>query len=271
MHQRFAPRTHRFTYRLSTWLLDIDELDELDQQLPGFGRNRRAPVSFCDRDYGRGDGTPARAFIEGLLAGQQRPHPARVELLCQVRLCGYVFNPLSVWFCYDPSGRLHTTVYEVRNTFGERHHYLVAHPPAEVQAPATRYQHQADKCFYVSPFMPMACTYRFELQRPLQHLYLAIHQSQDGAPLLDAVWHGRQQALTAASLRRVLIRLPLNSVKVIAAIHWEALRLWLRGLRLVPRQPAPAPGLSLGHSTTPTTLSAASAAQPLSGSADDYS
>jgi DUF1365 family protein len=256
MHQRFAPRQHRFTYQLTSWLIDIDELPQLDQNLKGFGWNKRALFSFIDTDYGFGDGIPARVFIDTMLKDFNLPRAHRVELLCQVRCLGFVFNPLAVWFCYDEQERLTATLYEVRNTFKQRHHYFVPETvtprTAEEASETTRqthnqtghqtipvyHHHRSEKNFYVSPFMPMDCQYEFRFQRPDAHLNLTIQQTSQGKPLMVAAWRGERQTLSQTALNSLAVRHPLSTLKIIFAIHWEALRLWIKGMRLITR-PAP--------------------------------
>jgi len=244
MHRRHFPRPHQFRYRLTSWLIDIDQLAELDTELKGFGWNRRALFSFYDRDYGGADGRSPRQFIDQLCSHYQQPRPYQVKLLCQIRCFGHVFNPLAVWFCFDRDQQLYATVYEVRNTFGERHHYLVFDqtPPENGQ-----YQHSSDKQLYVSPFMEMACRYHFKFHPPGQTLHLTIRQQQQEKPVLDAVWRGKHQQLTQRSLLQMLYRYPFNSLKVLTAIHWEALRLWLKGMRPVARPEPPKQNVTLGQ------------------------
>lgn len=247
MHHRFAPKTHRFVYTLTSWLINIDELALLDKQLWGFGYNRAALFSFHDKDYGWADGQPVRRFIDQLLADHQQPRAARVMLLCQVRGLGCLFNPLAVWFCYDPDDQLMAVVYEVRNTFGQRHHYLV--PVSEQGA---LHRHIADKRFYVSPFMPMACEYAFRFQEPGDRLMFCINQRHDNTRMMSAVWRGQKQPLQPFSLCKQLFRSPVSSLKIITAIHWEAFRLWRKGLRLIPRPSLPATPTTLGREVIQT-------------------
>ncbi|MCV6588278.1 MAG: DUF1365 domain-containing protein [Marinobacterium sp.] len=254
MHHRHHPRVHRFRYRLSSWLIDIDQLAALNQ-LTLFGWNHAAPFSFHDADYGSGDGRSPRQFIDQLLAEYQLPIATQVKLLCQIRCLGHVFNPLSVWFCHNETGELYATVYEVRNTFGGRHHYLVADsaPVSANRRHRTRQYHHCTKQFHVSPFMGMGCDYHFVVKPPDERLYLRIRQLETcagddssphkGRPLLDALWRGQRQSLNNRTLAWQLLRYPLNSIKVLAAIHWQALRLWCKGVPFIrgpirPEQPS---------------------------------
>lgn len=247
MHHRHQPKTHRFVYRLTSWLIDIDELPTLDRTLFGFGYNRFSLFSLHDKDYGFADGTPLRIFIDNLMAQHGLPRPHRVELLCQVRSLGMLFNPLVVWFCYTPQNRLSAVLYEVRNTFGQRHHYLVpvTHPDERVQ------RHRASKCFYVSPFMAMDCEYRFRFRTPDQHLQFAIQQYRQTERILTATWTGVRAPLSQKNLLLQVIRNPVSAVKIFVSIHWEAFRLWRKGLTLIKRPAAPILPVTSGQSICP--------------------
>lgn len=249
MHQRFTPRQHRFTYQLTSWLVDIDELAKLDQQLSGFGWNKRAFFSFHDSDYGFGDGTSPRNFIDTLLSNYGLPRAHNVQLLCQVRCLGYVFNPLAVWFCYNEQQQLIATLYEVRNTFKQRHHYLVPESTlAESKiTPPHYYHHRSEKCFYVSPFMPMSCQYQFRFRCPDDNLNLTIQQTSANKPIMNASWRGKKQTLSQTALNSLGIKHPLSTIKIMFAIHWEAIRLWIKGMRVVTRPAPPEQLVTLGQ------------------------
>ena len=161
----------------------------------------------------------------------------RVLLLCYPRLLGYTFNPLSVYFCYRADGALALMIYEVRNTFGEIHTYVLPVKPGEISDAGVR--QSQDKLFYVSPFIEMAMRYHFRVSPPAESVKLRILETDGEGPLLAATFNGRRRALDTAALLRSFFSLPLVTLKIIAAIHWEALRLWLKGARLVPRSELP--------------------------------
>jgi uncharacterized protein len=148
-------------------------------------------------------------------------------------LMGYTFNPLSVYFCYRANGQLALIIYEVRNTFGDIHPYVLPVSPGEISAAGVR--QQQDKLFYVSPFIEMAMRYHFRASPPGHNFKLRILETDREGPLLAATFHGQRRALTTAALLRSFFLLPLVTFKIVAAIHWEALRIWLKGARLVPR------------------------------------
>ena len=220
VHQRHRPRKHFLRYRVFSVLIDLDELPQLDA-LRWFGHNRTALFSFRDSDHG--DGGPLRDWVAGQLASEGLPAPARIRLLCYPRILNYVFNPLTVWYCDDASGNPLATIYEVHNTFGERHTYVL---------PAARPDQAADKAFYVSPFIDMDCRYEFRLSRPEERVRVAIHETRAGEPLLYAAFTGDRRPFTDATLARLFFTHPLMTLKVTAGIHWEALRLILKGIRI---------------------------------------
>ncbi len=148
------------------------------------------------------------------------------RVLCYPRLFGYVFNPLSVWFCHAGDGSLAAIVYEVHNTYGERHTYVLRADNDDALA-----QQQADKGFFVSPFLSMDCRYRFTVRQPGDDVLVAINEEEGGAPILTATFAGRRRPLTDGNLLWMLVRYPLMTLKVVAAIHFEAVRLMAKGMR----------------------------------------
>ena len=165
----------------------------------------------------------------------------KIFLLCMPRMFGYGFNPLSIYFCYDARGAHTAIMYEVHNTFGERHSYLI---PVAVAADAFIDQY-CHKTFHVSPFMDMAMTYRFRVSGPHERLTVAITTSDPNGVMLTAVLSGERRDLTDHALLRVLVTHPLLTLKVIAAIHWNALWLLLKGIRLRPRPAPPAAAVTV--------------------------
>jgi uncharacterized protein len=234
MHARLKPMGHRFSYRVMSLLIDLDRLGDADRQSPLFGVNRAALYSFNEADHGERDGSSLRAYAQRCAAERGIDLTGgRVLLLCYPRLLGYTFNPLSVYFCYRADGTLGLLIYEVRNTLGDIHSYALAVKPDEVSDAGVR--QQQDKLFYVSPFIEMAMRYHFRVSPPAEDVKLRILETDREGPLLAATFHGRRRALTSAALLRAFFSLPLVTFKIVAAIHWQALRLWLKGARLVPR------------------------------------
>lgn len=234
MHARLKPMGHRFSYRVMSLLIDLDRLDEADRQSPLFGVNRAALYSFHEADHGKRDGSSLRAYAHGCAAEHGIDLTGgKVLLLCYPRLLGFTFNPLSLYFCHRADGELALIVYEVRNTFGDIHSYVLPVKPGETSAAGVR--QQQDKQFYVSPFVEMAMRYHFRILPPSETVRLRILETDREGPLLAATFNGRRRALTTGALLRSFVALPLVTLKIVAAIHWEALRLWLKGARLIPR------------------------------------
>ncbi len=234
MHARLKPMGHRFSYRVMSLLIDLDRLGEADRQSRLFGVNRPALYSFNEADHGLRDGSSLRGHVQRCAEGHGIDLTGgRVLLLCYPRLLGYTFNPLSAYFCYRADGDLALIIYEVRNTFGDIHSYVLPVKPDEISNAGVR--QQQEKLFYVSPFVEMAMRYHFRVSPPGQSVKLRILETDREGPLLSATFNGRRRALTTAALLRSFFALPLVTFKIVAAIHWEALRLWLKGARLVPR------------------------------------
>ncbi len=234
MHARLKPSGHRFSYRVMSLLIDLDRLDAADRQSPLFGVNRAALYAFHEKDHGERDGSSLRAYAQRCAARYNIDlNGGRVQLLCYPRLLGYTFNPLSVYFCYRANGALAVVIYEVRNTFGEMHAYVLPVRPGSLTAAGLR--QEQDKLFYVSPFVEMAMRYRFRVSPPGEQVKLRILETDRDGPLLAATFRGQQRKMTTSALLRAFISLPLVTFKIVAAIHWEALRLWLKGVRLVVR------------------------------------
>jgi DUF1365 family protein len=237
MHARLRPVRHRFTYRVMSLLIDLDRLDEADRQSRLFAVNRAALFSFHESDHGERNGASLGDHARRLAAARGvEMSGGRILLLCYPRLLGYSFNPLSIYFCYRASGELALLIYEVRNTFGEIHPYVLQVDEGHGGDAVIR-QSQA-KQFYVSPFMQMAMRYHFRLTSPGAQVMVKILERDESGLVLAAAFSGQRDALTSRTLLRAFLTLPLLTFKVTAAIHWEALRLWLKGVRLVPRSRA---------------------------------
>ncbi|HSZ96600.1 MAG TPA: DUF1365 domain-containing protein [Bradyrhizobium sp.] len=234
MHARLKPVGHRFSYRVMSLLIDLDRLEVADRQTRLFGVNRRALYSFHEADHGDRDGSSLRLYAQRCAAEHGIDLTGgRVLLLCYPRLFGYTFNPLSVYYCYRADGQPALLIYEVRNTFGDIHAYVLPVTRGDI-SPAGIRQTQ-DKRFYVSPFVEMAMRYHFRVMLPQDRVKLRILETNSEGPLLSATFNGQRRILTTRELLRSFFSLPLVTLKIIAAIHWEALRLWLKGVRPVPR------------------------------------
>lgn len=260
MHRRLRPRAHKLRYRVFWMLLDLDEIDDVSRGLRLFSHNSFNAVSFYDVDHGDGGGRSLREQADRHLrkAGIETGGGA-IKLLCMPRMFGYGFNPLSVYFCYQREGSLAAILYEVHNTFGERHTYLIpVDQPARAvvdqqignqqvgnqqAAPDQQVVDQrCDKVFYVSPFMDMDMTYAFRVAAPAERVTVAIRTGDKDGLLLFAALNGERRPLTERALLRAVLAYPLLTLKVVGAIHWHALRMMLKGFRLRSRpKPPPIP------------------------------
>jgi uncharacterized protein len=240
VHRRLRPKRHYLRYAAFWMLLDLDEIGDLDRRLILFSRGRFNAMSFFDTDHGEQTREPLRRQVERhLTAAGIAADGGAIRLLCMPRIFGYGFNPLSIYFCYRRDGALAALLYEVRNTFGERHSYLIAVEQTGGGAGGAIRQ-SCDKCFYVSPFMDMRMRYQFRVVPPERDVSVAISAGDAQGPTIVASLAGRREALTDAALLRLLLRVPFLTLKVMAAIHWHALRMWLKGFALKPRPAKPA-------------------------------
>jgi DUF1365 family protein len=216
VHARRAPARHVFRYPVSYWLFDLDELPELERRLRLFSVNRPNVVALRDHDHFDGTMPLKQAVID--LADD--PSVERVLMLTQPRVLGYVFNPVSFYWCYRDDGSLACMVAELNNTFGER-------LPEVLRGEALRYEQR--KRLHVSPFFGLDQSYEYAFSQPGDEVWARIHVRDDGGDRpLTAVLHGRRHELTNRSLVALLLRYPLQPLQVILLIHWQALRLWLK-------------------------------------------
>lgn len=243
-HRRNAPREHRFSYGVFQILVDVDRLDQAFTGLKALRQGRLGLFSFAERDHGARDGSPLRPWVEQTLKQAGLDVPAtRIQLLCFPRVLGFVFNPISLFFIYGPNDQLSAVLYEVNNTFGQTHAYVVPTEGLEVE------RHEAEKLLYVSPFYRVEGGYRFTVTPPDDRLSLTILKQVGGEIDFTATLIARREALTDAALIKLFFAMPLMTVGVVAAIHWEAVRLWFKGAVFGARPAGPKAGVSLGHVT----------------------
>ncbi len=228
MHQRLRPRRHRLKRRVFWLLLDLAEIDGLARRLRLFSRNRWNLLAFFDRDHGDGSGRPLRDQVEARMAaiGVDLQGGA-IRLLTMPRVLGYVFNPISVYYCHGPDGRLAALSYEVTSTFGERRWYDLAVAPDEGNG---LFRQTCAKTLYVSPFLDMEIQYRFHGGAPADRVALTVRCDDPAGPVLNATLWGERRPLEDRTLLRAAAGYPFMTLGVVAAIHWEALILWLKGV-----------------------------------------
>ena len=235
LHRRLIPVDYRFSYRVFSLLLDLDALS--DMRLRFLSLNRLNLLSFHERDHGPRDGSPLKPWAEDLLRSKGIDiEGGRIQLLCFPRVLGYGFNPLGIWYCHHRDGSLRAVVAEVNNTFGEHHFYLLCNDRHPLFWPLTQ---SVEKVFHVSPLMDMKARYDFRLAEPSDRLSVLIKQFQNGELTLIASQQGAGYSLSDKRLLAALFRVPLMTFKVMAAIHWQALKIWLRGAPFFPKPEPP--------------------------------
>lgn len=234
--RHLAPRL-RFRYRLFYVLVDVDRIEALARSLRWFSYNDFNLVSFHDRDHGNRMPGGLRRWAEAVLfsAGIVLPG-GRIRLLCLPRVIGFAFNPLSLWYCEHADGTLRAVIAEVRNTFGERHSYLLHAGGAPIGA---RHEIDKDKRFHVSPFLDLDGRYRFHVSPPGTALRLTIRETRGDQSVLDAALSGARRPLSDGHLLAAVAAMPFMTLKVVFAIHWQALRLWCRGALVRPKPNPP--------------------------------
>lgn len=217
VHARFAPRKHRFSYGAFLFALDLDEIDALTKRIPWLSRNRFNLYSYFDCDH------IGSERVQAMLRSSGIDEPiAKVVLVTNLRILGYVFNPVSFYYCFSAAGEPLGAVAEVNNTFGDRKTYILT----ERRGSSLVAVHAKD--FYISPFIARDATLDLRLRLPDDRLVIAMHDFEKGRHVLTATVAADARPLTAPRLLWMTFRYPLLTLKVIAAIHWEALRLWLK-------------------------------------------
>jgi DUF1365 family protein len=223
VHERSRPRRNAFRYRIWMAYIDLDEIDELDRTVGGFGHNRRAWASLRDIDHGPRDGSPLRPWIDSVLAQAGIDLAGGpVRLLTFLRGGPFRFYPVSFWYCFSADGALRAILAEVHNTFGGRHNYLLHRDGEPMGFSEDLFE---TKVFHVSPFIPMDARYRFRFTEPGEHLTVSIHEDVEGAPLLVAgiSLHARPfDTPTMRELNRRYLSMPLRAWLL---IHFQAIRL----------------------------------------------
>ena len=231
IHRRFKPKEHYFKYSVFSLLIDIDELEIIENKIKIFSYNKFNIISFFDKDHGPRDGTSVKQWvIKNLKDIGIENIKIQIKLLCYPRIFGYVFNPLSVFFIYDENSRLIAILYEVKNTFGEQHTYVFKTDDDKVII------NECNKKFHVSPFIEMECHYYFRVLKPSDKISVIIDQKDKDGKLLYASQDGKAVTFNEKNLLTSYISHPLMTFKIIAAIHYEALKLWLKGIKIIKRK-----------------------------------
>ena len=232
IHKRFKPKEHFFKYSVFSLFIDLAELKEIEKKINFFSYNKFNLISFFDIDHGPRDGSSLEDWVKqnlkiiGILKKS-----VKIRLLCYPRIFGYVFNPLSIFFIYDENDHLISILYEVKNTFGEQHTYVF-----KTEKGRNLIENTCNKKFHVSPFIEMKCEYFFKILIPESKLSVIINQNDDTGKLLYASQDGIKKKLNNKNLIISYITHPLMTFKIIGAIHYEALKLWLKGIKFVKKK-----------------------------------
>ena len=231
IHKRFKPKIHFFKYKVFSLLLDLSDLNRLDKDISFFSYNTFNLISFFDKDHGERDGSSLFEWVKKSLAENNiNSENIKIKLLCYPRIFGYVFNPLSVFFVYDNQENLISILYEVKNTFGEQHTYIFKVENNNLL------QHNCSKKFHVSPFIEMDCNYFFKTLKPAEKISVIIDQYQLDDKILFASQDGRRADFNSKELLKSYIKHPLMTFKIISAIHFEAFKLWSKGIKFVKKK-----------------------------------
>ena len=232
IHKRFKPKVHSFKYKVFSLLIDLSELDFLEKNLKLFSYNKFNILSFYSKDHGPRDGSPLKDWvINNLEKNNIETKDIQIKLLCYPRIFGYVFNPLSVFYVYNKDLDLISIFYEVKNTFGEQHTYIFKSDKNQ-----NLIQHVCKKKFHVSPFIEMNCIYFFRLLKPGNKISVIIDQNDKEGKIFYASQDGVKSELNNYNLIKTYLKHPLMTFKIILAIHYEAFKLWTKGIKFIKKR-----------------------------------
>jgi len=232
VHKRFKPKEHFFKYKVFSLFIDLSEIKKIEKKISFFSYNKFNLISFFDKDHGDRNGTSLIEWVKNnLKKSGLDTKEIKIKLLCYPRIFGYVFNPLSIFFVYNSKSSLIAILYEVKNTYGEQHTYVFKTNPNEKNI-----QNNCEKKFYVSPFMDLSSKYYFKIVNPQNKLSVVIDQRDKEGKLLFASQDGIRSELSSKNLILSYIKHPLMTFKIISAIHFEALRLWMKGIKLIKKE-----------------------------------
>jgi uncharacterized protein len=228
MHHRLTPKEHRFEYNVFYLWLDLDELDSLSDRLRFLKRNRRALFSFFDADHILKDSADTKQNVLQIIreSGVDASRISKIRLLTFPRVLGYIFNPVCFYYCFDTGGNPICAVAEVTNTFHEQKPYVLTDLEAD------RFRLITPKHFYVSPFLDLELKFDFKLRLPTEHLEIHIDDREGDQRAILTSLTGKRRTLTDGALLACAIKYPLLTLRVIFLIHWQAFRLWMKGLHV---------------------------------------
>ena len=232
IHKRFKPKEHYFKYSVFSLLIDLSELRKIDQEISFFSLNKFNLISFHEKDHGERDGSSLEQWVKkNLEQNKIETVDIKIKLLCYPRILGYVFNPLSIFFVYNQNDKLISILYEVKNTFGEQHTYVF-----KVDNENKLIQNNCSKKFHVSPFIEMNCKYFFRILNPNEKLSVIIDQYDHEGKILFASQDGKKAELNSSQLFKSYLKHPLMTIKIISAIHFEAFKLWMKGIKIIKKK-----------------------------------
>jgi len=232
IHKRFKPKIHTFNYKVFSLLIDLSEIDLLHKTLRLFSYNKFNIISFFNKDHGPRDGSSLTNWvIDNLKKNNIESNEVKIKLLCYPRIFGYVFNPLSIFYVYDKNSDLIAVLYEVKNTFGEQHSYIF-----KTKKEQNLIQHVCKKKFHVSPFIEMNCVYFFRLLKPGNKISVIIDVQNPDGKILYASQDGVKSELNNNNLFKSYLKHPLMTFKIIITIHFEAFKLWVKGIKFIKKK-----------------------------------
>ena len=232
IHKRFKPKVHYFRYNVFSLLIDLSELETIDKKISFFSFNKFNLISFYEKDHGERDGSSLINWVNKNLEKNNIPtQDIKIKILCYPRIFGFVFNPLSVFYVYNLQNKLISILYEVKNTFGEQHTYIF-----KITKDENLVQNKCAKKFHVSPFIEMDCNYFFRLLKPGDKISVIIDQYDKEDKILFASQDGIRTEFNSKELIKSYLKHPLMTFKIIIAIHYEAFKLWLKGIKFIKKK-----------------------------------
>ena len=232
IHKRFKPKVHNFRYKVFSLLIDLSELEKLDQNVNFFSFNKFNLISFYEKDHGERDGSSLKLWVKkNLEKNNIQVNNIKIKILCYPRIFGFVFNPLSVFYVYNINDQLISIFYEVKNTFGEQHTYIF-----RVEKDTNLIQNNCSKKFHVSPFIEMNCNYFFRLLKPGNKISVIIDQYDAQDKILYASQDGIRSDFNTKCLIKSYLKHPIMTFKIILAIHYEAFKLWTKGIKFIKKK-----------------------------------